>query len=207
MECDILIKLYDTVQRSLASQRNQRTADRKENHGDIEMQNQRSSSRGWVCQTESCSRNNQVVLQLVVHETKGEHHSMDSCEHEDEAIDGQPRYCCYLQCYVQSSIPFVHHPSIEPFLLGQFSLVLGTHLPRHQHSSQWGPSRSFRGLLRHVTHPVGHFLEAEGDVKSTAQVPAWLLYISFLCSFQRFRSYRRTMKEWQVDSEPAELTL
>ena len=48
VECDVLIKLNDTIQGRLTCQRDERSAYRENKDGDVEMKNQGSSSCNWV---------------------------------------------------------------------------------------------------------------------------------------------------------------
>jgi len=84
MEGNVLIKLNDAVQRRLSSQGDERPADWKENHGHIEMQNQRGSSSYRVCDAEGAPRDVKIVLDLIIHEAEREDHCMRYREDEDE---------------------------------------------------------------------------------------------------------------------------
>lgn len=85
MEGNVLVELNDTVQGSLTGQRNKSPADGKQNHGNVEMQDQRRGSGNLVGKPEEISRTVQIVFKLEVHEAESEDHSMESRENEDEA--------------------------------------------------------------------------------------------------------------------------
>jgi len=94
VESNVLVELYNAIKRRLSSQGNERSADREQDHGDIEMQHQRSGTCYRIREAESTSRYRQVVFDLVIHETEREDHHMDCGEDEDEAIHKSA--CCSL---------------------------------------------------------------------------------------------------------------
>lgn len=129
VESDVLVELYDAIQRGLAGQRDERAADGEQNHCNVEVKSQRRCSGNGICDAEcrSCAR--QVIFDLVIHESKGEDHSVDEGEHGDEAAKYQ--YEAFLiklpQCS-QSTVTLVDHPPVESLPPIQFLRLLTTHL-------------------------------------------------------------------------------
>lgn len=97
MESNVLVELYNAIERCLSSQGNERPANGEQNHSHIEMEHQRRRACYGIREAKGTSRYRQVVFYLVVHETEREDHQMDCGEDKDE----------------ESSVSLVHHPSVE----------------------------------------------------------------------------------------------
>ena len=156
MEGNVLVELYDTVQGGLTCQGDERSADREQNHRNIEMESQRSSSCYGICNAKGRSGNTQSVFDLIIYETESEDHCVKQRKdkHKTGRLSALSFQLTLTGGEIQSTVSLVHHPSVKLFPIVEFLRPFSTHLSRHQHSSQRRPSRALRDLHRASTTPI-----------------------------------------------------
>ena len=84
MESDVLVELYYAIQRRLSCQRDQGPADGEDDQSNVEMEHQRSGPGDGVPKPERRPCVGEIILQMVVEESKGKDHGVGRGKDQDK---------------------------------------------------------------------------------------------------------------------------
>lgn len=84
MKCDVLVKWDDSIQRSLAEERDESSTDREEDTSDVEVEAEGCRPSNRIAISEGGSSFGEVVFEGVIHEAKGVDHAMHGDEEKDK---------------------------------------------------------------------------------------------------------------------------